>query len=236
MIDNLPKYQPEGDKLLCDVCKKKGNDVQPAVMYCTACRKKHCQKHKEVRMIIQAVPRIGTFLLVFLSKVTGSLSAVCRMVHISCAMPIASTQKLLSVLKWLSESNMELLTQFILDSPYKNQCQSIIFIGLMAGSFLYIFILEKPAMFVYRDSKKSIFLIIFLQSHNDLLDGHETLKIEEYQKQSGRLETRMCREHKDQIYSLGCGACLSVFCLACITPFNICRDGKSLHHRCISGS
>ena len=68
------------------------------------------------------MPRIETFQLVFLSKVTGSQSTVCMMVRISCAMPIASTQKLLSVLKWLSESNMELLTQFILDSPYKNQC------------------------------------------------------------------------------------------------------------------
>ena len=51
VIDNLPKYQPGGDKHLCDVCKKKGNDV-PAVMYCSTCSKKHCEKHKEVRMVI----------------------------------------------------------------------------------------------------------------------------------------------------------------------------------------
>ena len=48
MIDNLPKYQPGGDKPLCDVCKKKGKDVQPAVMYCTVCTKRHCKKHQEV--------------------------------------------------------------------------------------------------------------------------------------------------------------------------------------------
>ena len=48
VIDNLPKYQPGGDKPLCDVCKKKGKDVQPAVMHCTTCSKKHCQKHKAV--------------------------------------------------------------------------------------------------------------------------------------------------------------------------------------------
>ena len=65
------------------------------------------------------MPKISTFRLVFLSKVTGSQSTVCMMVRISCAMPIAGTQKLLSVLKWLSELNMELLAQFILDSPYK---------------------------------------------------------------------------------------------------------------------
>ena len=51
-IVNLPKYQPGGDKPLCDVCKKKGKDVQPAVMYCTTCSKKHCQKHKEVGIVI----------------------------------------------------------------------------------------------------------------------------------------------------------------------------------------
>ena len=51
-IVNLLKYQPGGDKPLCDVCKKKEKDVQPAVMYCTTCSKKHCQKHKEVGMII----------------------------------------------------------------------------------------------------------------------------------------------------------------------------------------
>ena len=52
VIDNLPKYQEGGDKPLCDVCKKKGKDVQPAVMYCTTCSKKHCQKHKEVGMVM----------------------------------------------------------------------------------------------------------------------------------------------------------------------------------------
>ena len=51
-IVNLPKYQPGRDKPLCDVCKKKGKDVQPAVMYCTTCSKKHCQKHKEVGIVI----------------------------------------------------------------------------------------------------------------------------------------------------------------------------------------
>ena len=64
------------------------------------------------------------------------------------------------------------------------------------------------------------------QSHADLNEDHKTLTIEEYRKQAGRLETRMCREHKDQVYSLGCGACLSVFCSSCITPHNICSNGK----------
>ena len=50
VIDNLPKYQPGGDKHSCDLCIKKGKDVQPAVMYCTVCCKKHCKKHEEVSL------------------------------------------------------------------------------------------------------------------------------------------------------------------------------------------
>ena len=78
-------------------------------------------------------------------------------------------------------------------------------------------------------------LLILFQSHNDVLDDHETLTMKEYQKQAGRLETRMCREHKDQVYSLGCGVCLSVFCSSCITPLNICTSGKSKCYKCIGG-
>ena len=48
VVNDLPRYQPGADKHLCDVCIKKGKDVQPAVMYCTNCSKKHCGKHKEV--------------------------------------------------------------------------------------------------------------------------------------------------------------------------------------------
>ena len=78
-------------------------------------------------------------------------------------------------------------------------------------------------------------LLILFQSHNDVLDDHKTLTMKEYQKQAGRLETRMCIEHKDQVCSLGCGVCLSVFCSSCITPHIICRSGKSIFYRSISG-
>ena len=47
VVDNLPKFKAGGDKPSCDYCIKKGKDV-PAVMYCTVCTKKHCEKHKEV--------------------------------------------------------------------------------------------------------------------------------------------------------------------------------------------
>ena len=33
----------------CDVCIKKGDEKQPANIYCTLCKKKFCTKHEEVR-------------------------------------------------------------------------------------------------------------------------------------------------------------------------------------------
>ena len=51
VVDNLPKFQAGGDKPSCDYCVKKGKDV-PAVMYCTICTKKHCEKHKEVIVMV----------------------------------------------------------------------------------------------------------------------------------------------------------------------------------------
>ena len=65
-----------------------------------------------------------------------------------------------------------------------------------------------------------------LQHHDEVHDDHETLTIDEYRRQAGRLETRMCTEHKEHPYILGCGVCLSVFCSKCISPANTCKMGK----------
>ena len=59
-------------------------------------------------------------------------------------------------------------------------------------------------------------------------DDHETLTIEVYRKQAGRLETRMCREHKNTAYSVGCSVCLAVMCSSCISSTNLCKQGKSM--------
>ena len=53
------------------------------------------------------------------------------------------------------------------------------------------------------------------------------MTIVEYKKNAGRLETRICEEHKDQPYILGCAGCLSVFCSECFAVHNICNRGKS---------
>ena len=51
VVNNLPEFKAGGDKPSCDICIKKGKDV-PAVMYCTICTKKHCEKHKEVIVVV----------------------------------------------------------------------------------------------------------------------------------------------------------------------------------------
>ena len=53
------------------------------------------------------------------------------------------------------------------------------------------------------------------------------MTIVEYKKNAGRLETRICTEHKDQPYILGCAGCLSVFCSECFADTNICDNGES---------
>ena len=59
-------------------------------------------------------------------------------------------------------------------------------------------------------------------------DDHETLTIEVYRKQAGKVETRMCKKHKDTAYSVGCGVCLAVMCSSCISSTNLCKQGKSM--------
>ena len=59
-----------------------------------------------------------------------------------------------------------------------------------------------------------------------MLEDHETLTIEAYRKQAGKLETRMCREHKETAYSVGCSVCLAVLCSSCISSTNLCKQGK----------
>ena len=52
------------------------------------------------------------------------------------------------------------------------------------------------------------------------------MTIVEYKKNAGRLETRICEEHKDQPYILGCAGCLSVFCSECFVDDKMCNDGE----------
>ena len=52
------------------------------------------------------------------------------------------------------------------------------------------------------------------------------MKMDEYKRQAGRLETRMCKEHKEQVYIVGCSVCLAVLCSSCMTPLNRCNHGE----------
>ena len=50
--------------------------------------------------------------------------------------------------------------------------------------------------------------------------------MEDYKVQSAKLEVKTCEEHKDQPYSLGCKACLTIICTRCLPGLDICSNGK----------
>ena len=50
--------------------------------------------------------------------------------------------------------------------------------------------------------------------------------MEDYKVQSAKLEVKTCEEHKDQPYSLGCKACLTIICTRCVFGLDNCSNGK----------
>ena len=52
--------------------------------------------------------------------------------------------------------------------------------------------------------------------------------MEDYKVQSTKFEIKTCEEHKDQPYSLGCKACLTLICNRCVPQLDICSNGKNV--------
>ena len=52
------------------------------------------------------------------------------------------------------------------------------------------------------------------------------MNMEDYKVQSTKLEIKTCEEHKDQPYSLGCKACLTIICTRCVPELDNCSNGK----------
>ena len=50
--------------------------------------------------------------------------------------------------------------------------------------------------------------------------------MEDYKVQSTKLEIKTCEEHKDQPYSFGCKACLTIMCNRCVPELDNCSNGK----------
>ena len=47
-LNRLPAYTAGGNNSLCDICTKKGERDEPAVVYCTHCCDRYCSKHQKV--------------------------------------------------------------------------------------------------------------------------------------------------------------------------------------------
>ena len=72
----------------------------------------------------------------------------------------------------------------------------------------------------------SLKLCCFIQSHNDALDDHRRIRMDEYKRDYRKLETRYCEKHPKLVYSIACSKCGCVFCADCLGRIENCSDGK----------
>ena len=68
---------------------------------------------------------------------------------------------------------------------------------------------------------------VCLQSHNDALDDHRRIRMDEYKRDYRKLETRYCEKHPKEVYSTSCEKCFNVFCAGCMHKLGLCSDGKA---------
>ena len=68
---------------------------------------------------------------------------------------------------------------------------------------------------------------VCLQSHNDALDDHRRIRMDEYKRDYRKLETKYCEKHPKEVYSLCCEKCFNVFCAGCVPQISMCSDGKA---------
>ena len=69
---------------------------------------------------------------------------------------------------------------------------------------------------------------VFLpQNHNEALDDHKRITMDEYKKEYRKVEIRRCEKHTDHVYSVACKKCHGVFCVKClISKSENCSNGK----------
>ena len=73
-------------------------------------------------------------------------------------------------------------------------------------------------------------MFFYHQSHNDALDDHRRITMDEYKKEYRKVEIRHCETHKDNVYNVACEKCHEVFCVKCILRPTPCTDGKTIIH------
>ena len=93
------------------------------------------------------------------------------------------------------------------------------------------FIIERRYLFIKCSSyipQSNLLLshISLLQEHDNLLDDHRKISIEEYSVQATNSHLRFCEQHEDQPYTMGCRVCHKLICTTCISNPGICSNGK----------
>jgi len=59
-----------------------------------------------------------------------------------------------------------------------------------------------------------------------MFDDHQKMAISDYKIQAKRLKGTVCPKHTGHSYSLGCKACVQIFCSMCVPENNSCVGGK----------
>ena len=67
---------------------------------------------------------------------------------------------------------------------------------------------------------------MYIQSHNDALDDHRRIRMDEYKRDYRKLETRYCDKHTGDVYILSCDKCYDVFCAGSVPEIDMCTDGE----------
>jgi len=62
-----------------------------------------------------------------------------------------------------------------------------------------------------------------------MCDDHQKMVMSDYKLQAARLKARVCPKHKGHPLSVGCKACVQLFCVQCLSETNSCIAGKYLY-------
>ena len=73
---------------------------------------------------------------------------------------------------------------------------------------------------------RSVVTLYDMQSHNDALDDHRRIRMDEYKRDYRKLETRYCEKHPKHVYSMACTKCAMIFCANCTGKIDTCSDGE----------
>ena len=97
-------------------------------------------------------------------------------------------------------------------------------------NLLIQFIIERRYLFIkcypYVPQINLLSHIYFSQGHDEWLDDHRKISIEEYSVQATNSHLRFCEQHEDKPYTMGCKVCHKLICTTCISNPGICSNGK----------